>query len=117
MMLKTQPVVILCTVPNTDVASRLAHHLVGQHIAAAVAIVPGVRSVYRWRGEIHDRQELQLMVKTVGGRVADVRRCITAEHPYEVPEFLVVDVVDTTPDFLEWLQVQTVEREPAKNHP
>ncbi|MGB1274706.1 MAG: divalent-cation tolerance protein CutA [Nannocystaceae bacterium] len=107
----------MCTVPNAEVGAALAHQLVGRQFAAAVAIVPGVRSVYRWRGAIHDRQELQLVVKTVRGRIADVRRCIATQHPYEVAECMALEVVDASPSYLEWLQVQTEPEHPAKKHP
>src|SRR5690348_3442311 len=48
---------ILCTCPNADSASRIARVLVEERLAACVNRVPGLTSVYRWQGEIHEDNE------------------------------------------------------------
>jgi periplasmic divalent cation tolerance protein len=52
------------TVPNADVGNALARALVGARLAACVNVVPGVRSIYSWKGEVCEDDELLLIIKT-----------------------------------------------------
>jgi len=52
------------TVPNADVGTALARALVGARLAACVNVVPGVRSIYTWNGEVCEDDELLLIIKT-----------------------------------------------------
>lgn len=106
-------VIILCTAPATgNVAERLAHGLVTAGLAACVNLIPQVRSVYRWQGKVEDEPEVQLVIKTREGRIADVERWLTAHHPYEVPEFLVLKPTTTGASYLSWLLGQTTPSNP-----
>ena len=55
---------LLLTTAPPDVAQDLAHALVEERLAACVSLVPGVRSVYRWKDRVQDDPETQLLVKT-----------------------------------------------------
>jgi periplasmic divalent cation tolerance protein len=86
--------VVLCTCPPAD-AERIARGLV-ERGAACVNIVPGVRSIYRWKGQVCDDAESLLVVKAAQGRVSELQEALKALHPYELPEWVVL-----SPD--EWL--------------
>ena len=45
---------VYVTAPDEALALSLARTLVGEGLAAGVNIVPGARSIYRWRGQVHD---------------------------------------------------------------
>ena len=55
---------VLCTVPDEEVAERLAKGLVGARLAACVNVVPGVRSFYVWDGAVQEEAETVLILKT-----------------------------------------------------
>lgn len=99
----SQPVFAFCTVPDAQLAAVFARGLVEAQLAAGVAVLGPVQSVYRWRGQVYGRAEMQLIIKTTQSCVGELRDWITREHPYEVPEFVVVDVVDGLPSYLQWL--------------
>jgi periplasmic divalent cation tolerance protein len=80
--------VVLSTAPARAAAS-IARHLVATGAAACVNVVPGVRSVYRWRGRIEDAREHLLVVKTTAQALPRCLRALARAHPYEVPEGLV----------------------------
>jgi periplasmic divalent cation tolerance protein len=81
--------VVLSTAPARAAAS-IARHLVASRVAACVNIVPGVRSVYRWRGKIENTQEHLLIVKTTARALPRCLEALADKHPYEVPEGLVL---------------------------
>jgi len=77
----------LTTVGSEEDAARIARHLVETKAAACVSIVAPVRSVYTWKGAVHDEREWLLMIKTTR-EAAELRDLLRAVHPYEVPELL-----------------------------
>ena len=83
------------TCDNPDVAERLAHELVERDLAACVQIEDGVRSIFKWKGEIQSDLECRLCVKFDTGKLEAVGSFIKAHHPYENPEWVVTrpDVV------------------------
>ena len=45
-------------------AEAIANALVSERLAACVNILPGIESVYSWKGEIHCDPEIKLIIKT-----------------------------------------------------
>lgn len=99
--------VVLCTVPDEATAARLARGLVAAGLAACVNAIPGLRSFYRWEGEVHDDPEIQLVVKTRRARVPEVVAWLEGAHPYDVPEVLALPVVEGAGPYLRWIADET----------
>ncbi len=104
----TDVVVILVTAPVGDAGERIAHDLVSSGLAACVNRVPGIRSVYRWEGRVHDDGEDLLIIKTVRDRVDALTRRVLQIHPYQVPEVVVVPVEGGSAPYLDWVRGQVV---------
>jgi periplasmic divalent cation tolerance protein len=98
--------VVLVTAPCGDPAAALARRLVEEGLAACVNRVPGVRSVYRWQGEVCDDGEDLLVIKTAADRVEDLVARVRELHGYEVPEVLVLAVEAGSAPYLEWVLAQ-----------
>jgi periplasmic divalent cation tolerance protein len=96
-------VVLLTTVPSPEVGERIARALVEAGLAACVNVLPPMTSVYRWKGEVQQDQECQLVIKTARSRVDAAHSAIQALHPYELPEFLVLAVDGGDPAYLAWV--------------
>ncbi|MDN5780644.1 MAG: divalent-cation tolerance protein CutA [Luteimonas sp.] len=101
-----QAVIAFCTCPDPATASRIADALVGERLAACVSVLPGVQSVYRWRGEVERADEVQLLIKTVATRMPALVQRIVALHPYELPEVVAVEAAAGLPAYLEWISAQ-----------
>jgi len=101
-------VVVLCNAPP-DHAERLARELIGEHLAACVNILPGVRSIYRWKGEICDDLEHTLLIKVAQDRVQALSERLAQSHPYEVPEILVlpVDASASFAPYVAWVRAES----------
>lgn len=97
-------VLALTTVPTDLDAASLAQDIVGSGLAACVNILPAIRSVYVWKGVPRVSDEQQLMIKTTTDQVDALWDLLRDRHPYEVPEFLVVPVIDGSEEYLNWIQ-------------
>lgn len=100
--------VILCTAP-VELAETLARGLVESRVVACVNVVPRVRSVYRWKGEIEEEDEALLVMKTTAERVESVIDRVRRAHPYDVPEVVSLAIDDGLPEYLAWLAEQVRE--------
>ena len=96
-------VVVVTTVGSEEEANRLAREIVGRRHAACVNIVPGVRSIYRWKGQVCQDSEYLLMVKTLEAEFSEVAETIRELHSYELPEILAFSIQKGDPEFLEWI--------------
>jgi periplasmic divalent cation tolerance protein len=99
----TDKIVVLSTCAGAEEAETIARSLLEQRLAACVSIVPGVRSIYRWRGQLESASEHLLIIKTSHERAEPLRAALERLHSYEVPEFLVLNVAAGSPAYLEWL--------------
>jgi len=99
----TGPVVALSTVATAEDAERSARSLVGKGVAACVNVVPGVASFYRWKGRLERDAEVLLVIKTRGERFEDLKAALLAEHPYELPELVLLSIAGGHERYREWL--------------
>ncbi|HZP67750.1 MAG TPA: divalent-cation tolerance protein CutA [Rudaea sp.] len=100
-------ILVLCTCPDRTVGERIASALVEERLAACVNRVPGLASVYRWKGEVcRDNEEL-LLIKTRRERFEAVRERILALHPYELPEVVAVDIALGLDRYLAWIESES----------
>lgn len=98
---------VYMTAPNDAEARSIARVLVETRLAACVNIIPGMRSVYRWEGEIHEDAEIVLIAKTRRERVPALTAKIKDIHSYDCPCVVSIDIDGGNPDFLDWIDAQT----------
>lgn len=95
--------VVLVTCPDRAVAKRLAEALVRRRLAACVNIVPGIQSVFRWKGKVERASEVLLLIKTPAKAFQRLRQAIATLHPYDVPEIIALPVKAGHPAYLAWI--------------
>jgi periplasmic divalent cation tolerance protein len=99
--------VVLTTAPDAETGALIARALVEERLAACVNVIPGVRSIYRWGGEIQDDPEVVLIVKTRAERCEALAARIQDLHPYDVPEVLVLPALGGSAPYLAWISAET----------
>ncbi|MFN7979490.1 MAG: divalent-cation tolerance protein CutA [Vicinamibacterales bacterium] len=87
----TTPCVVLTTWPIEAAPDAVARALVEARVAACVHVLEAGRSTYRWKGAVETAHERQLIIKTTRGRLGALEAQLKALHPYEVPEWIVLD--------------------------
>jgi periplasmic divalent cation tolerance protein len=96
-------IAVVTTVGTEEQAYLIARELVARRQAACVNILPGVRSIYRWKGKICKDGELLLLVKTMEEEFDAVVATLRELHSYELPEILAFSVVRGERSFLDWI--------------
>ena len=100
---------VLVSAPDMETAERIGRALVEERLAASANAVPGVRSVYRWRGAVREASEAFLVVKTASARVAALAARVRDLHPYELPAVVALPVVDGSAAYLDWIVAESSE--------
>jgi periplasmic divalent cation tolerance protein len=95
---------VLVTAPPGQAATDLARGMVEEGLAACVNLVPGLRSVYRWRGALLDEPETLLLVKAPAGKLEALARHVAERHPHENPEFLAFTPEVGLAPYLAWVR-------------
>jgi len=96
-------IVVVTTVGTEEQAYLIAREIVARRQAACVNVVPGIRSIYRWKGKICKDGELLLIIKTLEEEFEGVAATIRELHSYELPEILSFSVTQGEQRFLEWI--------------
>ena len=99
-------VLVYTTAASLVEAETIGADLVEHHLAACVNILPAMRSIYRWKGNVERAEEVVMIVKTIRRQVGPARARFREAHSYETPAFLVIDVPDGDADYLAWLRAQ-----------
>jgi periplasmic divalent cation tolerance protein len=94
---------VTTTLPDAQVARRVAAALVGERWAASAQGVGPVESTYRWKGKVGGATEWYCHLKTTLARVPGLGARIRELHPYETPEIIAVPIVGGDPDYLRWI--------------
>lgn len=101
-----QVVVAFSTFPSPEKAADIARTLVSEGLAACANLVPAVRSIYRWQGEVQDESETLAILKTTRAKVEEMTARLVALHPYEVAEVIVLPVDGGHAPYLAWVADQ-----------
>ncbi len=99
--------VVFVTAPDVETAQKIARAWVDAHLVACVNMVPGITSIYRFEGRVEESSEVLLVAKTSADRIAELEASLAALHPYQVPEFVVIDAAHVAPGYAAWIASET----------
>jgi periplasmic divalent cation tolerance protein len=96
--------VVFNTCPDASSAEEIARALIDRRLAACVNILPGIRSVYLWKGLCESAEEHLLIIKTSAAIYPSLEQAVLELHPYELPEIIAVPIAAGLPDYLAWIK-------------
>jgi periplasmic divalent cation tolerance protein len=85
-------------------AARIAAQLLDEGLIACANILPGVRSLYVWKGERGEARECAALFKTTQGLLDQAVARLAAIHPYETPAIAGWRADTVPPATAEWLE-------------
>ena len=99
--------VAFVTVGKREEAEKIASVLVEERLAACCNLLPAVRSIYRWKGEICRDEETLIILKTRTSIFEKVRARVQQLHSYTVPEIIAVPIIAGHAPYLNWVRDET----------
>lgn len=100
-------VLIYTTFGTLDEAREAGARLIDAKVAACVNILPGMVSIYEWKGERNEESEVSAFIKTRSGLLGEVMRLLKDVHPYETPAMIAFEPARVDADFEAWIFEQT----------
>lgn len=94
---------VLCTFPDAAKARQIGTALVEKQYAACVNLLPGVESVYRWKGKVHSDSEVLAIIKTSTNALSELEAELIKLHPYDVPEIVAIAPTHASSEYTKWL--------------
>lgn len=101
---------VYVTAPSLAEAEALGRLAVTERLAACANILPGMRSLYWWRGALESAEETVLLLKTTGELVAPLTEALVRAHSYDCPCVAALPIDGGNPDFLRWIETETAPR-------
>ncbi|HEY3346663.1 MAG TPA: divalent-cation tolerance protein CutA [Nitrospirota bacterium] len=105
--MKTEYITVIVTTAGEDDAAKIGRTLVDEKLAACANIVKGIRSIYRYDGEVFDEPECMMIIKTVAANFDAVEKRVRELHSYEVPEVIALPILNGSVPYLGWLKENT----------
>ena len=102
--MKMEYVTVLVTTAKEEDAVNIGKALVDERLAACTNIVKGIRSIYRYEGEVFDEAECLMVIKTVAENFDALEKRVREMHPYEVPEIIALPVIKGSTPYLDWVR-------------
>jgi periplasmic divalent cation tolerance protein len=99
--------VALVTAPDLKSARRVARSALKKRLAACANLIPGLESHYWWQGKLETSGEVLILFKTRRTLLKKLEREVLANHPYDTPEFVVLELTGGAERYLDWLGKET----------
>jgi periplasmic divalent cation tolerance protein len=100
-------ITVLVTASSQSEAEEIGGKLVAGRLVACVNILPGILSIFRWKGEVQHEREVLLVMKSRSDLFPRIEERVRELHSYDVPEILALPVLAGSEPYLAWLAQET----------
>ena len=109
----TEMLIVFTTFAREEDAARVVRVLVEERLIACGNLLPGARSLYRWKDGVADEREVVVLMKTRKQDWSALLSRLHELHPYETPECVAVRVAAGAPRYLAWLEEALAPESPG----
>jgi periplasmic divalent cation tolerance protein len=102
-MAKSDYIVIFVTSGSYEEALKVGKTLVDDELVACANIIPQIRSIFHWKGEICDESETLLIMKSKAALFDKIVDRVLKLHSYDVPEIISLPILSGSTDYLNWI--------------
>jgi periplasmic divalent cation tolerance protein len=95
---------VFVTAPDLKTARKLAKVALSARLVACANLIPKVESHYWWQGKIETGSEVLILFKTTSAKLNPLEKLILSKHPYETPEFIIVNLSGGNRRYLAWIK-------------
>ena len=101
-------IVIFITTPSQEEGEKLGQYLVENKLAACANILPSIISLFAWEGKLCREQEALVILKSKRALFDKLTEEVKKRHRYSIPEIIALPLVAGFPDYLKWIQKNTL---------
>lgn len=102
-----EAIVIFVTASSEEEARTLARKLVDSRLVACANVVPGLQSLFHWKGNVEEAKEVLLILKSRAELFDRVEQRVRELHSYEVPEIIALPILQGSAPYLAWINEET----------
>ena len=95
--------IVYMTAGSIAEARDIGKQLVSERLAACVNLMDGMRSIYRWNGDIQEEGEAILIAKTTEEKLPVLVEKVKSLHSYDCPCIVSLPVSGGNAAFLQWV--------------
>jgi len=96
--------VIMTTYPaKPKQLKQFIYRILGSELAMCVNKINYVKSYYIWEWKIKSDNEKILLIKTSDDKAKKLKIFLEKNHPYDVPEILILNPEDVNKSYLNWI--------------
>ena len=99
----TEVLIVFTTFAKEEDAARVSRQLVEERLIACANLLPGARSIYRWKEGVQDEREVVVLMKTRKQDWTALLSRLHDLHPFDTPECVAVRVAAGAPKYMAWL--------------
>jgi periplasmic divalent cation tolerance protein len=103
----TDYIMVFITVKSEKEGEKIASTLLKEKLAACVNMIGGVKSFFRWKGQITSEDEILLIAKTKNVLFENLKKRVLELHSYEVPEIIATSILAGSEKYLDWIKKET----------
>lgn len=108
-----KPIIAYVSLPEYEIAKKIATILVEKRLVACAKIINNLESFYIWEDNLNIDKELYLMLKTSEEKVNEIKNILDSNHPYKVYEFIYFDIKGGNDKYFDWMN-QVLNEAPKK---
>ena len=94
---------VYITTSGEEESKKIGRTIVEERLAGCVNIIPTIKSLYWWKGEIEDDIESILIVKTKVSNIENIIKRVKEIHSYENPAILAIPIIEGSKSYLDYL--------------
>lgn len=98
---------VVVTAEDPSWLAGFTRRLVDDRLVACGHLMPDLRAVYRWDGEVHDDPQARVGLHTRASLVSEIVTRADHEHADDVPCVIALPLVGGHPDYLRWIHDET----------
>lgn len=96
-------ILVLITASSVDEGEKIGSGLVEAGLAACCNIVPEIKSIFKWKGEVCKEREVLLLVKSKASLFEELKKKVKQLHSYEVPEIVAFPIEAGLHEYFKWM--------------
>jgi periplasmic divalent cation tolerance protein len=96
-------VIVMVTTASKQEAESIAQRLLKERLIACANIIGPFSSLFHWSGKIEKAEEYLIFMKSRKDLFEKLAETVKALHSYEVPEIIVLPIVEGSKAYLDWL--------------